>query len=131
MLLTCHMKKNPPLLQKIWQPPSCGPFWSPLFLFLPSPSSRLLFFSLPCIFQGWMSGSTWELLISGSVLVVSCLRIHTNKGQWKSRNRADKACLSISWYIHLSTASTSPAAPTHTHTLFVSLSFFASVSLSV
>lgn len=28
-----------------------------------------------------MSDAAWELLISGSVLVVSCLRIHTNKGQ--------------------------------------------------
>lgn len=64
-----------------------------------------------------MSGGAWELIISGFALAASCLRIHTNKGQWESRNGADKACLSISAYLHLSVASRPPAVVAAPHTL--------------
>ncbi len=65
--------------------------------------------------QGWMSGSAWELLISGSVLVGSCLRIHTNKGQWSHATGLTRPVF-LSPYIHLSAAFPSPVADAHTHT---------------
>lgn len=67
-----------------------------------------------------MSGGAWELLISGSVLVVSCLRIHTNKGQWSHATGLTRPVF-LSPHLHLSTASPSPtvwSGRTHTHTLF-------------
>lgn len=50
--------------------------------------------------QGWMSGVAWELLISGSVLVLSCLRIHSNKGQ---QSRATELTRPVFLYFHIST----------------------------
>ena len=64
---------------------------------------------------GWY---TWELLISGSVFVVSCLRIQTNKGQWSHTMRlttpaflfpGTSTCLLLLPYI------THTRAHTHTH----------------
>lgn len=125
--MTGHIKQNLSLLQKARQPRSSGPFWSP-----PSPPHPLispLFSTMHISDQGWMPGSAWELLISGSVLVVSCLRIHTNKGQWSHATGLTRPVF-LSPYIHLSTASpSSGSSRTHTVTHFFFFCLFLSHSL--
>jgi len=79
-----------------------GPFfWVSLAfhsLYLQSPLPHTLLLSdMHISDQAWMSGGAWELLISGSVLAASCLRIQTNKGQRESRSGADKG---LSFYLH-------------------------------
>lgn len=133
MLLTGHIKQNISLLQKAQQPPSSAPFWSPpSFPLPPHPLVSLLFSAMHISNQGWMSGGAWELLISGSVLVVSCLSIHTNKGQ-RSHATGLTSPVFLSPYLHLSTAFTSPTvwSSPHTLTLFcLFLSHFLPPSLS-
>lgn len=127
-----------------------GRFWSPLpppplpiVSSLSSPLLLLLLLLLPSTMhisdQGWMSGSTWELLISGSVLVVSCLRIHTNKGQWSHATGLTRpvflspgtsTCLLPPRHHARTHTNTRTHAHTHLFFFLVSLSRFASVSLS-
>lgn len=118
-------KTDSALLQKARQPPSSGallvyplPFFSP-----PHALVSLLFSTMHISDQGWMSGSAWELLISGSVLAVSCLSIHTNKGQ---RSHAMGLTADLSFYLHTSSCLL-PLPLLHTH----SLSHFSLLSVSL
>jgi len=77
------------------------------------PPVSLLLSTMHISDQAWMSGGAWELLISGSVLAVSCLRIHTNKGQ-RSHATGLTRPVFLSPYLHLSAAS----RRSHTRTLF-------------
>lgn len=84
--------------------------------------------------QEWMSGSAWELLISGSVLVVSCLRIHTNKGQQSHATGLTRPVF-LPPYLYLSAASPPTLCSGHTHILvlfclFLSHSLPLSLSLT-
>lgn len=100
--------------------------WKPTLLVPPHPHpARLHTYFRSEKDAGWY---TWELLISGRVFVVSCLRIQTNKGQWSHTSRLTTPAFLAP--AHPPVCSSRRTSRTHTHTHLFCFSILVSDCLS-